>query len=189
MPTTSPEEEQYILDTKTWLEKVVIGLNFCPFAGREYRKESIRYVVLETSDRKSILTKLALEFQKLDETPAIETTLIILPGQFPDFMKYLDLVDLCQELLEEEDYEGLYQLASFHPLYLFAGAKESDPSNFTNRSPYPMIHILREESITRVLENYPDPEHIPERNIALANEKGLELMKELWKSCFTQSGK
>jgi len=179
-----PEDEKIISQTKSWLEKVVIGLNFCPFAGREFRRGSIHYAVLNSSDRKKILTQLAIEFQRLDENTEIETTLIILPGQFNDFNNYLDLIDLCQELLEEEDYEGIYQVASFHPSYLFAGSGENDASNYTNRSPYPMIHILREASITKVLENYPEPESIPERNITLANEKGLEVMRELWKSCF-----
>lgn len=179
-----PDEQIIISQTKTWLETVVIGLNFCPFAGREFRKGSINYVVVNSSDRKEILTKLALEFQRLDENTAIETTLIILPGQFHDFTKYLDMIDLCQDLLEEEDYEGTYQIASFHPSYLFAGSKESDASNYTNRSPYPMIHILREASISKVLENFPDPEGIPERNIALTNEKGLDVMREMWRRCF-----
>jgi uncharacterized protein len=188
---TQPEQLQdseIIGHTKNWLEQVVIGLNFCPFAGREFRKGSIHYSVLNSSDRKEILTRLALEFQRLDDDPEIETTLIILPGQFPDFNKYLDIIELCQDLLEEEDYEGIYQIASFHPSYLFAGSNESDPSNYTNRSPYAMIHILREASVTKVLENFPDPEAIPERNIALANEKGLEVMKEMWRGAFSEKG-
>jgi len=176
--------EEYTTHTKQWLSTVVIGMNFCPFAGREFRKNSIHYEILKSEDRKEILTRLALEFQRLDDTPSIETTLIILPGQFNEFREYLDLVDLCQDLLEEEDYEGVYQIASFHPAYLFAGSKESDPSNYTNRSPYPMIHILREASITKALESYPDPENIPAKNIALANEKGLESMRALWQACF-----
>jgi hypothetical protein len=184
MDESVKEEDSYIGDTKTWLEKVVIGLNFCPFAGREFRKQSIHYVVLQSSDRKEILTRLAIEFQRLDDNPSIETTLIILPGQFSDFLKYLDIIDLCQDLLEEENYDDVYQIASFHPQYLFSGSKESDPSNYTNRSPYPMIHILREASITKVLETFPNAEGIPDRNIALANEKGLEVMRELWRSCY-----
>ena len=177
-------EEEVINQTKRWIETVVIVLNFCPFAGREFRKGTVHYTVLNSSDRKEILTRFALELQRLDDYAEIETTLIILPGQLPDFKKYLDIIDLCQELLEAENYEGIYQVASFHPSYLFAGSTESDPSNYTNRSPHAMIHILREASITKALENFPDPEGIPERNIALTNEKGLELMRELWKNCF-----
>lgn len=177
------DSDKVISDTKNWLEQVVIGCNFCPFAGREFRRGSIRYTVLATSDRKAILTTLALEFERLDEDAAIETTLIILPGQFPDFNKYLDLIDLCQDFLEEEDREGVYQIASFHPTYLFAGAKESDAENYTNRSPYPMIHILREASLTAVLENFPDPEAIPEKNIAFARQKGLDYMRKLREQC------
>ena len=179
-----PDDQKIISQTKSWIEKVVIGLNFCPFASREFRRGAIHYNVVNSSDRMEILTQLALEFQRLDENADIETTLIILPGQFPDFNDYLDIIDLCEDLLEEEDHEGTYQIASFHPSYLFAGTTEKDASNFTNRSPYPMIHIIREATITQVYEKYPDTERIPERNIVVANEKGLELMKELWRSCF-----
>jgi len=179
-----PDDQKIITQTKSWIEKVVIGLNLCPFAGREFRRGAIHYKVVNSSDRKEILTQLAFEFQRLNENVDIETTLIILPGQFPDFYDYLDIIDLCEQLLDEEDYEGIYQIASFHPSYLFNGSTENDASNFTNRSPYPMIHILREASITQVYEKYIDPEKIPERNIAVTNEKGLEMMRELWRSCF-----
>src|SRR5688572_18716149 len=100
-----PDDQKIIHQTKSWIEKVVIGLNFCPFAAREFRRGSIHYTVLNSSDRKEILTQLAIEFQRLDENPDVETVLIILPGHFPDFNDYLDIIDLCQELLEEEDNE------------------------------------------------------------------------------------
>src|ERR671913_1450494 len=90
-------DTEIISQTKSWLEKVVIGLNFCPFAGREFRKGSIHYTVLHSSDRKEILTRLALELQRLNEDKAVETTLIILPNQFPAFTQYLDIIDLCEE--------------------------------------------------------------------------------------------
>ena len=186
---TQPEQLQdseIIGHTKNWLEQVVIGLNFCPFAGREFRKGSIHYIVLNSSDRKEILTRLALEFHRLDDHPEIETTLIILPGQFPDFNKYLDIIELCQDLLEEEDYEGIYQVASFHPDYRFAGAAPDDPANFTNRSIYPMLHLLREESIERVLENYRDPDSIPANNIAFAKQKGFAAMEALRNACLVR---
>src|SRR5690349_10916107 len=98
-------DEEVFNQTKRWLETVVIGLNFCPFAGREFRKGTVHYTVLNSSDRKEILTRFALELQRLDDHAEIETTLIILPHQLADFHKYLDIVDLCQELLESEDYE------------------------------------------------------------------------------------
>lgn len=180
-------DEAVIEHTRAWLLQVVIGCNFCPFAQREFKRNSIQYTVVRTADKRSILTALALEFQRLDDNPEVETTLLILPGNFASFEAYLDLVDLCQDFLEEEDKEGIYQLASFHPAYLFAGSDDSDPANYTNRSPYPMIHILREDSLTRVLEKYPDPESIPERNIEFARKAGLARMKELWSSCFISS--
>ena len=100
-------------------------------------------------------------------------------------MQYLDLVDKGERLLVKENYEGIYQLASFHPLYLFAGSNENDAANYTNRSPYPMLHILREDSITKALENFDDPDSIPEKNIDFAKTKGLEYMKMLAASCIT----
>ena len=98
-------------------------------------------------------------------------------------MRYLDLVEMAEDLIEEEDYEGVYQVASFHPDYLFAGSDSEDPANYTNRSPYPMLHLLREESIEKALEHYSgDPDEIPERNIRFAREKGLAYMKRLFNS-------
>ena len=113
----------------------------------------------------------------------IETTLIIFPNHFADFEDYLDLVDLVEDLSVEQGYEGVYQIASFHPEYCFAGAEEEDPANYTNRSPYPMLHLLREESITRAVEHYKDPEGIPERNMAFAKKKGLQYMQLLRAAC------
>ncbi len=146
-------------------------------------KKSIRYTVIETRDFKTALTALANEFEFLNSNENIETTLIIFSEGFIDFLQYLDLVDKGERLLTKEDYEGVYQLASFHPQYLFAGSDENDAANYTNRSPYPMLHILREESITRALENFDDPDSIPEKNIDFAKTKGLEYMKMLAASC------
>lgn len=182
-------DEQVIEETRAWLLNVVIGCNFCPFAAREFKRNAIQYTLVRTSDKHALLTSLALEFERLDNQPEVETSLLILPGQFNAFNDYLNLIDLCQDLLEEEGREGIYQIASFHPAYLFAGSDDKDPANYTNQSPYPMIHILREESLTRVLEKYPDPESIPENNIAFARKQGLAKMKDLWTSCFLNSPK
>ena len=102
---------------------------------------------------------------------------------FEDFLQYLNLVDKGERLLIKEKYEGIYQLASFHPQYLFAGANENDPANYTNRSPYPMLHILREHSITKALENFVDPDSIPRKNIDFTKAKGIGYMKMLAASC------
>ena len=174
-----------ITHTSNWIKNVVIGCNFCPFAAKALIKKSVRYVVVENTDFKTGLTTLAKEFEFLNDNLNIETTFIIFSEGFTDFLQYLDLVDKCERLLTKEDYEGIYQLASFHPQYLFAGSNENDPANYTNRSPYPMLHILREDSITKALENFDDPDSIPEKNIDFAKTKGIEYMRMLAASCIT----
>jgi hypothetical protein len=124
-----------------------------------------------------------LEIQRLDDTPSIETILLIFPGAFPIFNDYLELVSLSEKLMTKEGYDGVYQVASFHPLYLFAGSSENDPENYTNRSVYPMLHLIRETSIDKALEFYKNPNDIPERNIRFAKEKGLVYMQMLRKAC------
>ncbi|UHD17026.1 DUF1415 domain-containing protein [Thiocapsa bogorovii] len=177
------ESEDAIVRTKKWISEVVIGCRLCPFAAREFNRGAIHYQVGDASDQESCLKAFFSECRRLDTTPSIETTLLILPGAFPDFEAYLDLVALAEGLLEAEGYEGHYQVAGFHPDYRFADAPADDPANYTNRSPYPMLHLLREESIESVLQHYPDPDGIPERNIAFARQKGLEYMKALRDAC------
>jgi len=173
----------FIAHTTNWIKKVVIGCNFCPFAVKALAKKSVRYIVIETTDFKTALTTIANEFEFLNNNENIETTFIIFSEGFVDFFQYLDLVDKGERLLTKENYDGVYQLASFHPHYLFAGSNENDPANYTNRSPYPMLHLLREDSITKALENFDDPDSIPEKNIDFAKTKGLEYMKMLAASC------
>ncbi len=176
--------DTYIIrQTSDWIKSVVIGLNFCPFASKPFNKKTIRYVVVDSGDLKVCLTTLSKEFKYLDEHEDTETTFIILPNDFASFNEYLGLTEAADNFLASEEYEGIYQLASFHPQYCFAGSTALDAANYTNRSPYPLLHILREDSITKALENFEDPDSIPERNIDFAREKGLEFMKELLKSC------
>lgn len=176
-------DERIIAQTKKWIIDVVVGCNFCPFAGREVKQGTIHYEVLHTAEKKLVLEALANAFLFLDKNPAVETSLLILPESFKIFKAYLDLVELADSLLEKEGYEGIYQLASFHPLYLFAGAAGDDPANFTNRSPYPMLHLLREASVTKAVDNYPGIKNIPQQNIAFATKKGLEHMQLLKDAC------
>ena len=171
--------EQIIERTKKWIIEVVIGCNFCPFAANVVKQRSIFYKVEESVDMEECLDSFGLEMQRLDEDNAIETTLIILPNGFQKFDDYLDLLSMAEKRLKKEGYEGIYQVASFHPSYLFAGSDENDPANYTNRSIYPMLHLLREESIDKALENFKSPESIPARNINFAREKGLAYMKML----------
>ena len=177
--------ELVIQQSKNWIRDVVIGLNFCPFAGREFRNNTIHYQVEESAELEKILETFQSECTRLDENPDIETTLIILPNAVSGFEEYLDLVDLAERFIEENEYEGIYQVASFHPQYLFAGASNDDPANYTNRSIYPMLHLLREESVEKVIEKHHNTDDIPEQNIQVAREKGLDAMKKLWMACLS----
>lgn len=176
-------QEKIITQTTNWIKNVVIGCNFCPFAAKAMLRSTIRYVVVEDTNYDSSLDVFLEELQLLDRSEDIETTLIIFPNHYSDFEEYLDLVALAENLASDEDYDGIYQVASFHPNYVFEGEKEDDPANYTNRSIYPMLHILREESITLALQNFPDPEGIPERNIDFAHRKGLKQMELLRLAC------
>jgi len=176
-------QEKVIGQTKKWITEVVIKCNFCPFASREVKRNSIHYEVVPAASRAIALQSFLAECKRLDADATIETTLIIFPSSFQKFTDYLDLVNQAERLLKKEKYEGIYQVASFHPDYFFSGAPMDDAANFTNRSIYPMLHLLREESIELALERYPDPEQIPEKNIAFAREKGAAYMKMLRDSC------
>lgn len=175
--------ETIITQTKQWLEKIVIGCNFCPFAAKPFFQDKIRYRVVASAQKKDILEALVRECSWLEENAETETSLLILAEGYEKFDAYLDLLDIAEQLLEKEGYEGIFQLASFHPDYRFAGSKADDAANYTNRSPYPILHLLKEESIEKALEKFPDPDKIPDKNIAFAREKGLEYMKNLLKSC------
>ena len=183
MPDKMERREQVIEQTRNWIKKVVVGCNFCPFASKEIRKDSIYYHVEMGNSLEACNEALVNEFTRLDTNDNISTTLIIIPGMFDEFSDYLDYVALAENILKKKNYTGVYQLASFHPLYQFAGTDADDASNYTNRSIYPMLHILREESITEALIKYPDPEGIPNRNIDFAKNKGAAYMKMLRDSC------
>ncbi len=176
-------EERAIQETKNWITDVVIGNNFCPFASRVVKADTIRYRVTSSPRMEDILQTFLDECAYLDDNPEIETALLILLNSNENFDDYLELVGLAEDLIDEEDYEGVYQVASFHPAYVFAGAPPDDPANFTNRSIYPMLHLLREESIERALEKFPNPESIPDNNIAFARKKGFAALEALRKAC------
>lgn len=171
--------------TQNWVSQVVVGLNFCPFAKREVERKSIRYHLCLNTETKSALQAVMDEVFLLDKDPSIETTLIIFTEFLLDFNDYLDFVDLATSLLEQSGYGGIYQLASFHPQYCFAGEEQEDAANYTNRSPFPILHLLRESSLERVLKTYSSPELIPTRNISFSKEVGSQAIQTLLKSCFT----
>lgn len=175
--------ERMIKQTQCWLDSVIIEHNICPFAKRERDKGSIRFTVDESSELSQVLENLILECERLDENPEIETTLFILAKVGQDFNDYLDFLDIANQLLIEQGCEGVYQLASFHPDYCFADSNVDDPANYTNRSPYPTLHIIREKSLEKALQSYPEPELIPERNIDYCQNLGLEKMQKMLAAC------
>lgn len=176
-----------ITQTREWIEKVVIGCNFCPFAARVVKDNSIHYQVEEATELAPCLQSFMQECTRLDSIPAIATTILIFPGAFQRFDDYLDLVDLAEKLLKKNGYDGIYQVASFHPLYRFAGTAADDAANYTNRSIYPMLHLLREDQITQALSHYPNPDQIPARNVGFARAKGAVYMQMLRESCLGSS--
>lgn len=176
-------EQGVTKQTRCWVKTVIVENNFCPFARRELERGSIRYSVKPDRDAKSALQTVIDECIQLDNNEDIETTLLIFPEGFQDFEDYLELVELAEGLLADQGYESVYQVASFHPDYCFAGAEQNDAANYTNRSPYPMLHLIREASLEQALNSYPEPEKIPERNIERARELGLEAMQRRLEAC------
>jgi len=156
-----PDNKTLIDQTKKWLSSVIIEHNLCPFAKREYDNNRIHYVVINAADLQHQLEHIIMECIALDNDANRETSLLIFPVALSGFQEYLDLLAIATDLLRQQGYEGIYQFASFHPNYCFAGTRSDDPSNYTNRAPYPMIHILREANLEAALKNYPNPKNIP----------------------------
>ena len=178
-PFALKDAEQVEWATRQWLEEVVIGLNLCPFARREYEGERIRFAICAEQNPEDLILSFAKELERLEREPALETTLLIFPNALADFFDFLELLDMAQAWLDTQGLEGIYQLASFHPRYQFEGTAPNDPSNYTNRSPWPMLHILREASVEKAVAAHPDTNAIPARNIDLAQEKGLAYWQDL----------
>jgi len=152
---------------QTWLREVVIGLNLCPFAADPNWKQQIRFAVSNARAEPELLTDLQAELRFLDQHPPtqLETTLLVIPHILAEFEVYNQFLFWVDTLLRESGWEGEYQVASFHPRYQFADTRPEAVENLTNRSPYPILHILRESSVEAVLAHYPEPERIPARNI------------------------
>ena len=174
--------EQIINQTKSWIKSFIIQYNICPFAKREFERGSIHYSVIKSTSTEPCLESVFTECQRLDIEPNIETTLIIYPEHFSQFNDYLDFLAMAESLLIEQDYEGVYQLASFHPDYCFEDENTLDPANYTNRSPYPMLHLIRESSLEKAIDSFQNPELIPQRNIDLTRKLGLEKIQLILKT-------
>lgn len=175
MPT-QPDTQTVIDHTKQWLEKAVIGLNLCPFAKAPYVKDRVRISVSEAKHLDGFLQDLDRELQLLGTTPAeeLETTLLVHPTLFADFLTFNDMLDIADAAVPENDLDGIIQIAPFHPDFQFADTEANDIGNYTNRSPYPTLHLIREDSIAKAAEAFPDAAAIFDRNIALLEEMGEE---------------
>lgn len=169
-----------------WLNDIVIGLNLCPFSGKPTRENRVRFVVSQGSDDETILQDLQHEMELLDATPAseIETTLVIVPYHLHDFYDYNQFLQWTEQLLKRNRWTGVYQLATFHPHYCFAGAAEDDAQNLTNRAPYPILHIIREASLEKALQYYEKVDEIPEVNKARVEALTAEEKQKLFPYLF-----
>jgi uncharacterized protein len=178
---THPAHDSVTTHTQQWLERAVIGLNLCPFAKAEHVHGRIRYAVTDAARNDELLIFLEQEIAYLlaQAPEKVETTLIIIPQMLADFLDYNDFLDEADAMLEHADPEAELQIASFHPRYQFAGTQEDDMENCTNRSPYPMLHLLREASVERAVENFPDAANIYERNIATLKQLGIDGWKAM----------
>ena len=175
------EHEAIEANIRRWLERAVIGLNLCPFAKAVYVRDQVRIKVSDADNIDDLREELGEEMLLLRDTPAeqIDTTLIVLPSVLGDFFDYNDFLDDADALLAALELEGVLQVASFHPEYQFAGTEFDDAGNNTNRAPYPVLHLLREESLDRAVAAYPEPDTIIERNIKTMDELGNDGYRKL----------
>lgn len=179
-------EQQVSEDVRQWLENVVIGLNLCPFAAKPFSERRVRIHVSAASTEEALLDDLQAELERLSDTPVaeLETTVMAIPHMlenFDDYNQFLDLVDLW---LEQFGWDGELQVASFHPDYQFADTEPDDAGNLTNRAPWPLLHLIREDSLEAVLAHFPDVDEIPERNIARMKALSDEDKKRLFPYLF-----
>ena len=182
------EQEQHVVNvlaaTQLWLEKAVIGLNLCPFAKAVYVKQQVHCVVSAAEGEAALLLELQAELEALSnmDPQQRDTTLLIIPNQFNDFLDFNDFIGEADALLERMGLEGELQIASFHPQFQFAGTDVDDVSNYTNRAPYPIVHVLREDSIDRAVASFPDASAIYERNIETLERLGVAGWQALFKT-------
>jgi len=170
-----------IAATRRWLERAVIGLNLCPFAKAVHARQQVRFVLSDATTPSALLAQLGEELLHLRDTPAseVDTTLLVHPQVLGEFLDYNDFLDQADALVEALGLDGVLQVASFHPHYQFAGSDADDIDNFTNRAPYPTLHLLREDSVARAVAAFPDPDAIVERNLATVRRLGVEGWRKL----------
>jgi uncharacterized protein len=180
------QENQIIDAVSTWLRQVVIGLQLCPFASKPTQEGRVRFIVSDANDDEVLLQALKSECEFMTSVSAaeVETSLLIVANHLADFWSYNQFLVWANQLIKREGYEGVFQLASFHPDYCFAGADPEDAENLTNRSPYPILHIIREASLEKALEYFPDIDEVPEKNKQKMNTLSSEQKQKLFPYLF-----
>jgi len=173
-------QKQAVSSVKKWVEDIVIGLNLCPFAKKELVKNRIRFEVCAANTEEELTLKLNQELEYLFAHDDVETSLLILTNVLQNFYDYNQFLDVADALIQKLDFEGEFQIASFHPDYQFADTELDDVENYTNRAPYPILHILREASLERAIDTYPDVDDIPKKNIALLQNMGKRKIRVLF---------
>ena len=179
-------DEQIIADVQQWLDEVVIGLNLCPFAAKPRAEGRVRVCISHATTDEALLDDMQAELERISDTPSseLETTVLAIPDMLADFEDYNQFLDLVDLWLQQFGWEGDLQVASFHPDYQFADTEPDDAGNLTNRSPWPLLHIIREESLEHALAHFPDPEGIPERNVKRMETLSADERKSLFPYLF-----
>jgi hypothetical protein len=182
---TKPAKSEPIIRTvRTWVEQLVVGEKLCPFARQPLEAAKVRFVVTGAVGSAELLDRLSEEVDLLSQSAEIETTLLIHPHVLTDFPAYNQFLDEADALIRRLGVEGVFQVASFHPDYQFAGTAPGDAENYSNRSPYPLLHLLREESIEAAINAFPDIDGVPERNIQRLRQIGAQALAERLRDCF-----
>lgn len=177
------EDDKILASVRQWVESFVVDMKLCPFAERELVKNRVRFAVTEATTEEQLLMALQAELALLNKDPSVETTLLIHPKVLQDFADYNQFLDHADRLLAQMGLEGVCQIASFHPDYQFAGTGPDDAENYTNRSPYPVLHIIREESLEHAIADFPDVDQVPVHNIELMKRMGRDKLQALLQAC------
>ncbi|MEE9342550.1 MAG: DUF1415 domain-containing protein [Gammaproteobacteria bacterium] len=177
------KDSEIINSVRKWVETIVVELNLCPFAKRELVKNRVRFFVSHAETEEQLLLDLATELEFMQNDSSIETTLLIHPDVLGDFYDYNQFLDYVDRLLTQMNYDGIYQIASFHPDYQFSSTLPEDAENYTNKTPYPLLHLLRESSVEKVIEQHSDVGRIPEKNVQILESIGKQEMQRMLLAC------
>ena len=182
-------DEAIVAAVRQWVDSFVVALNLCPFARRELANDRVRFTVTDAATEEQLLMAIRVELDLLERDDTVETTLLIHPAVLTDFDDFNLFLPYANRLLVQMQLKGVYQIASFHPRYQFGSTAPDDAENYTNRSPYPMLHLIREASVERAVARYPDVDQIPARNIELMDRMGADKLAAILQSCFPGEGK